>query len=668
MKGYAREQQQPAPAARDAPRFAYDEAVSRNIGWISEWEQQKLRNSKVAIAGMGGVGGVHMLTLARLGFGRFAIADFDRFELANFNRQMGASLRTLGQPKAASVAMLAREINPELAIDSFDSGLDDSNLEAFLQNVDVYIDGLDFFVLEIRRKLFALARHKGIPAITAAPIGMGTGYLVFTPDGMSFEDYFGFGDDAQENYVRFLVGLTPAMMQRSYLIDPSRVDFQGKRGPSTAIACQLCAGVAATEALKLVLDRGPVKPAPWYHHFDPYRGRLVSRRLRWGVDGPVIGVKRRAVQALIGHYAARARPPEETLPADAPLAQRMIDAARWAPSPDNVQPWRFAMLSDYRVSLRIDGEPGNPYQYRGSAPNWISAGMALEAMRLAASEEGHRLTWTRTDNRLAVEAHADRSVGADPLGAFIRVRETSRARFATRPLAIREQALLAQALGPGFDIVWLTGLRERLTYASLSAQTTALRLRSPACQQVHARVIDVDTRFSRTGLPLRALGLNPLSRGLLAMGLKDQCLMTLMNKVLRADLLGGAEMDWLTGLCSAGYALLVPTLPLPQGADGQLLVGMRCFRFWLEATRLGLAVQPALGPLFASAIAREEAADFDADPSAVHVARRIDGELVRLAGAALPQFAFRLGWPKQKVGSARSIRRPLAAIVVKNDS
>jgi tRNA A37 threonylcarbamoyladenosine dehydratase len=69
-------------------QFDYSSAFSRNIGWVTADEQAKLRDSRVAIAGLGGVGGPHLLTLARLGVGKFNIADFDRFELQNFNRQI----------------------------------------------------------------------------------------------------------------------------------------------------------------------------------------------------------------------------------------------------------------------------------------------------------------------------------------------------------------------------------------------------------------------------------------------------------------------------------------------------------------------------------------------------------------------------------------------------
>jgi len=60
--------------------FHYATAFSRNIGWITETEQEVLRNKRVAIAGLGGVGGSHLLTLTRLGIGKFNISDLDIFE------------------------------------------------------------------------------------------------------------------------------------------------------------------------------------------------------------------------------------------------------------------------------------------------------------------------------------------------------------------------------------------------------------------------------------------------------------------------------------------------------------------------------------------------------------------------------------------------------------
>lgn len=257
------------------PPFSYDEAFSRNLGWVTETEQQRLKASRVCIAGLGGVGGIYLLTLARLGISAFTIADFDSFALANFNRQAGATISSLGHPKIDVMAAMARDINPELDLRLFRDGLNDSNLADFLADGDVYLDGLDFFALEIRRRLFSMCAERAIPATTVAPLGMGAALINFVPGHMTFEEYFGLaGHTESEQALKFLVGLSPAMLQMSYLVDRSRVDLEKRRGPSTIIAVQLCSGIAAAQVLKLLLKRGDIVAAPSGLHFDAFRNRL----------------------------------------------------------------------------------------------------------------------------------------------------------------------------------------------------------------------------------------------------------------------------------------------------------------------------------------------------------------------------------------------------------
>ena len=263
--------------------FDYNLAFSRNIGWVTQAEQAQLKGKRIAIAGLGGVGGAHLLTLVRLGIGAFHLADFDTFDLPNFNRQAGASVSTQGQGKLEVMARQARDVNPDLVITGFAEGVTADNLHAFLDGVDLYVDGLDFFAFDARRQVFAACAQKGIPAVTAAPLGMGAAVLNFLPGGMCFEDYFRFGDGPEaEMPLRFLLGLAPVRLQMRYLADPSTVDLANGKGPSTVMACQLCAGVAATEALKILLGRGPVRVAPRGYHFDAYLNKLS---LTWRPGG-----------------------------------------------------------------------------------------------------------------------------------------------------------------------------------------------------------------------------------------------------------------------------------------------------------------------------------------------------------------------------------------------
>ena len=273
--------------------FQYEQAFSRNIGWVTPAEQQQLRGKRIAIAGGGGVGGVHLLTLARLGVTHFHIADFDTFDIPNFNRQVGAMMSTVGQPKADVLARMARDINPDIDIKIFPEGVHADNLDEFLGGVDLYVDALDFFAFDARQQTFAACARLGIPATTAAPLGMGAALLNFMPGKMTFEEYFGWGDlPEQEKAIRFVVGLAPAGLHRNYLMVPGSVNFAERRGPSTFMACQLCAGIIATESLKILLGRGDVLAAPWGMQFDASRNKL---KRTWRPGGNRHPIQRRAI-------------------------------------------------------------------------------------------------------------------------------------------------------------------------------------------------------------------------------------------------------------------------------------------------------------------------------------------------------------------------------------
>lgn len=272
--------------------YDYESAFSRNLGLVNPAEQAVLRSSRVAIAGLGGVGGVHLTTLARMGIGQFRIADFDTFEIHNVNRQAGAAVSTLGQPKVNVMAEMARDINPTIKVECYSEGITQENVSRFLDGVDVAIDGLDFSAVNVRDYFYAEAYRKGVPVVAVGPVGCSTACLVFMPGGMSWKDYFAM-DLAKsdfERYVLFIIGTAPAGLHMPY-IDRRYIDLAAKRGPSLALAVQLCSGMAAAETLKLLLKRGHVLPAPTYQQFDAYRGRYAVGKLRWGNRGLVQRIK-----------------------------------------------------------------------------------------------------------------------------------------------------------------------------------------------------------------------------------------------------------------------------------------------------------------------------------------------------------------------------------------
>ena len=416
------------------PDFDYHRAFARNLGWVTEAEQAILRAKRIAIAGLGGVGGSHVLALTRLGIGAFNIADFDTFDLPNFNRQAGASLRHLGRPKAEVLGELAADINPELDLRTFPEGVNRDNLDAFLDGVDLYVDSLDFFAVETRRMVFAACAEKGIPAITAAPLGMGAAFLAFMPGQMTFEEYFRMeGKPESEQLLRFLVGLSPAMLQLRYLAEKGRVNLDGHEGPSTAMACELCAGVAGANALKILLNRGDVVAAPWGLHFDAYRNRLKKTWRPWGNNNPV--------QRLMLLIARRTLSPSGTAAAtetqarlDTPI-ERILDLARWAPSGDNEQPWRFEIVAeDHFVVHAHDTRDWCVYDLDGRASQ-IAVGALLETIAIAASAEGLEARFTRRvdapEEKPLIDVYLQKAAdpGAHKLLPFVKARVTQRRPF-----------------------------------------------------------------------------------------------------------------------------------------------------------------------------------------------------------------------------------------------
>ena len=276
--------------------FDYATAFSRNLGLVSKEEQQKLRETRVAIAGVGGVGGAYALALARLGIGHFHIADLDVFELPNMNRQFGATMSTLNREKTTVLMEMIKEINPTAEVQCFNTGFNTENADAFLSGVQVAVDGIDFFTIGSRRLYHKTAQRLGVPVLFAAPVGFGGTLHCFSPTGMSFDDYFAIDDGMTkaEQILMFGLGITPRLLQRSYF-SPGQLNLEVQTAPSLAPGVFFAAGLVAAEAVNLVLYRRPMKAVPHYLQFDPIVRRLAVGKLWGGNRNPLQRLKKQWV-------------------------------------------------------------------------------------------------------------------------------------------------------------------------------------------------------------------------------------------------------------------------------------------------------------------------------------------------------------------------------------
>jgi molybdopterin/thiamine biosynthesis adenylyltransferase len=122
--------------------FSYETMTTRNLGFVSAREQARLREAHVFVPGVGGMGGAAVACLARAGVGHFTIADVDRFEVSNLNRQMFATLDVVGHDKAAVTAAALGRINPGCVVDVL-GGEWPRRLDDLLPRVTVAVNGCD---------------------------------------------------------------------------------------------------------------------------------------------------------------------------------------------------------------------------------------------------------------------------------------------------------------------------------------------------------------------------------------------------------------------------------------------------------------------------------------------------------------------------------------------
>lgn len=275
------------------PDFEYARAFDRNLGWLTPEEQERLRTSCVAIAGLGGAGGFQAQALVRLGVSAFKLADPDTFEMTNFNRQIGASCETLGRPKVEVIREMILAINPEARVEVFPSGIDESNIAAFLQGANLVIDGIDFFALPVKQLLFARSRALGLTTITSCPLGFGASLMTFTPSGMSFEDYFDLAPDMREEDKRFALafGLSPAPLCLSYMNEKASELGTG-RAASVAPGLMLVGALTAAEAVKCLTGKGAVQAAPHVFQVDLLTRRTARKYYAGGMKHPFMRLKK----------------------------------------------------------------------------------------------------------------------------------------------------------------------------------------------------------------------------------------------------------------------------------------------------------------------------------------------------------------------------------------
>ena len=210
-------------------RGVWPEILRGNRGSLTENDQIALLGARAAVIGLGGLGGMVTLLLARMGVGSLTVCDGDSFDESNLNRQFLSSPERLGRPKAFAAAEEAAKVNPAVKVTALAEWADGKSLPRILDGARVAVDCLDS--LEARFWLEAAARNAGIPYIHGALAGMEGFVMTVYPGEPGLKGLYGAPAETKVSAEK-IVGtptFTPALIAGFQALEAAKA-LMGKRG------------------------------------------------------------------------------------------------------------------------------------------------------------------------------------------------------------------------------------------------------------------------------------------------------------------------------------------------------------------------------------------------------------------------------------------------------
>ncbi|WIV95959.1 nitroreductase family protein [Kinneretia aquatilis] len=351
------------------------------------------------------------------------------------------------------------------------------------------------------------------------------------------------------------------------------------------------------------------------------------------------------------------------------VIHRILDLARWAPSGDNTQPWRFEIVGPHDVVVHgFDTREHCVYDLDGH-PSQIALGALIETAAIAASEYGLRLVSTHRasspEARPVFDWHFSPSDSStrSPLIDCIQCRSVQRRPLSTTPLTASQKQTLESACGDGFEILWLEGPQARWNTAWLMFHSAKIRLTSPEAYEVHRDIIDWRKQFSTSKVPEQALGTDPMTTRLMEFVMGSWERVRFFNRFLAGTWAPRIQLDLLPSLrCGAHYVLVAKQQA--RTLEDFVDAGRAMQRFWLTSTHLNLQMQPEITPLVFARYARENR-KFSRETKVIDLAQEVKARLEALLGTDASNravFMGRLG--SGPAATSRSLRRPLEELII----
>jgi len=346
----------------------------------------------------------------------------------------------------------------------------------------------------------------------------------------------------------------------------------------------------------------------------------------------------------------------------------ILELARWAPSGDNTQPWRFEIVDAQRI--RVYGHDTRDhilYDFDGH-PSHIAHGALLETLRIAATHWGLKATWTVTSDAAQrapvydVLLTPDPAITRDMLFDCIEKRMVQRRPMHTTPLNTAQRQALIEAAGDRFTVQLFESAAERRTVARLLWDSANIRLTCPEAYPVHKSIIEWGSRFSKDRIPEQAVGVDPLTAGLMQWVMQSWARVDFFNSYLLGTVIPRIQLDVLPALRCAAHVLVRPITP-PQSLEDWVNLGIAVQRIWLTATQQGLHLQPEMTPVIFRWYARA-GRRFSVDVHLANLATQLSTKFEQVAQVTpTDPFGFFCRVGVSTVPKSRSIRLDLSELM-----
>lgn len=286
--------------------FSYEEMVSRNGGLLSATDQELLREARILVCGAGGAGGAALQALVRAGVGAVTIADPGLFDRSAVNRQLFATVDTMGKLKASATADALLRINPTLIVET--RGADwVEHLDELLPSHSVVVCAMDDVAagIELHRK----ARDHGATVVSAYDVPLPS-VMVTRPADPRPEERLGYPttganwriitDDelAACRMADALYAMVHSSAER-HLNEPLRAEMLAGARPRPSLApfSMLTGALMALETIKLLTHRDTVDCRGVF--LDPWTLRIQRPKpalIAW----PLQKLARRRLERILG--------------------------------------------------------------------------------------------------------------------------------------------------------------------------------------------------------------------------------------------------------------------------------------------------------------------------------------------------------------------------------